>query len=263
MPDIDSIHHLISVLDLTTLNAIDTETDVRALCQRAATPSLEHKAPPVAAVCVFPNFVPAAKETLAGSMVRVACVASMFPHGQSPLSVRLAEVEWAVANGADEIDIVINRGLARSGDLITIAREVREMASRCAHADSEATIKVILETCELNSLDLVCSVSEHVLSALHLANCHGAFLKTSTGKGAAGAELDSARVMLEAIRDHTKATGHVVGFKAAGGVRTKKDAATYLDLVRDVLGNEATTPARFRLGASSLLNDLCTHLSLQ
>lgn len=263
MTSIDTLHTLIGLLDLTTLYAIDTTDDIRALCKRASHPMPEHNAPPVAAVCVFPNFVPIAVDALAGSSVLVASVATAFPHGQSPLSVRLAEIEWAVAHGANEIDVVINRGLVRSGKLTDMAAEIREMALLCAHASPEITIKVILETCELGTLDQVRIVSEYVLSALHLARCTNPFLKTSTGKGAAGAQLDSARVMIETIRGHAQTTGHTVGFKAAGGVRTLSESLSYFDLVQSVLGSEAISPQRFRIGASSLLDDLCTHLAQQ
>lgn len=236
---------IVGLLDLTTLNATDTAATVDALCRRAAAPG--QGLPPVAAVCVHASLVPDARRALGPtSSVKLACVAGAFPHGMSPLHLRLAEVRWCVDQGADEIDMVISRGALRAGDTAFVADE---LAAHRAAAGS-ASLKVILETGELRDEAEVRLASELALAA-------GAdFLKTSTGKVSPAATLEASAVMLDAIRAHHARTGRKVGFKPAGGLRTSADAAAYVALVRAVLGPAWVHPDLLRLGASSLLDDL-------
>jgi deoxyribose-phosphate aldolase len=244
----------VAVTDLTTLEGADTPGKVEALCAKARRPDpADPEVPPVAAVCVYPSLVPAAKQALAGSDVLVASVATAFPSGQASLDVRLADVADAVAAGADEIDMVINRGAFLAGRWREVYDEivaVREAAAYCH-------LKVILETGELGSYD-------QVRAASVLAMAAGAdFIKTSTGKISPAATLPVALVMLEAIRDFEAETGRAVGFKPAGGIRTAKEAIAHLVLVNETLGPEWLTPDRYRLGASSLLNDILMQLRKQ
>jgi deoxyribose-phosphate aldolase len=237
----------IAMIDLTTLEGQDTRGKVRALCSKAMRPDpADHTCPSAAAVCVYPDLVATAKTTLGTSGVLVASVATAFPSGRAGLDVKLRDTAEAVAAGADEVDMVIDRGAFLSGDFQTVFDEivaVRE-ASRGVH------LKVILETGELATYD-------NVRRASWLAMLAGAdFIKTSTGKVSPAATLPVALVMLEAVRDFRAATGRRVGVKAAGGIRTSKDAIKYLVLVNEVAGPDWLTPEWFRLGASSLLNDL-------
>jgi deoxyribose-phosphate aldolase len=242
----------VSVMDLTTLEGADTVGKVEALCAKGKRPDpADPSVPPVAAVCIYPSLVPAAKRELAGSTVKVASVATAFPSGQAPLDVRLAEVGRAVEAGADEIDMVINRGAFLAGRY----REVFEEIVAVKEASGPARLKVILETGELGSYD-------NVRRASVLAMAAGAdFIKTSTGKVQPAATLPVALVMLEAIRDFHQRTGQMVGFKPAGGVRTAKQAIQYLVLVNETLGQEWLTPQWLRIGASSLLNDCLMQLA--
>lgn len=238
----------IRMVDLTTLEGADTPGKVRALCAKARRPDpADPTCPPVAAVCVYPSMVGTAVAELAGSGVRVASVATAFPSGQAPLPVRLAEVADAVAAGADEIDMVINRGAFLAGRYGLVHEEivaVREETRGAAH------LKVILETGELGTYD-------NVRRAAWLAMLAGAdFVKTSTGKVAPAATRPVTLVLLEAVRDYFTQTGRVVGVKPAGGIRTSKDAIRYLVLVAETAGDDWLDPARFRIGASTLLNDL-------
>jgi deoxyribose-phosphate aldolase len=242
----------VAVMDLTTLEGADTPGKVEALCAKARRPDPgDPSVPPVAAVCVYPALVAVAKAALAGSGVRVASVATAFPSGQSSLRVRLADVEDAVAAGADEIDMVINRGAFLTGR----HREVFDEIVAVKEAAGTAHLKVILETGELGAYD-------NVRRASVLAMAAGAdFIKTSTGKVQPAATLPVALVMLEAIRDFHERTGRAVGFKPAGGVRTAKQAIQHLILVNETLGPEWLTPERYRIGASSLLNDCLMQLA--
>jgi deoxyribose-phosphate aldolase len=244
----------VSVIDLTTLEGADTPGKVEALCAKARRPDpTEPDVPPVAAVCVYPNLVPVAKRALAGTGVRVAAVATAFPSGQYPLDVRLADVEAAVAAGADEIDMVINRGAFLAGRLHQVYDEIVAVREACGGAH----LKVILETGELGSYDKVRAASVVAMAA-------GAdFIKTSTGKVSPAATLPVSLVMLEAIRDFHDETGRVVGFKPAGGIRTAKQAIQHLVTVNETLGPDWLTPERYRIGASSLLNDLLMQLRKQ
>jgi deoxyribose-phosphate aldolase len=237
----------ISVLDLTTLEGADTPGKVRQLAAKAVTPSPAYpEVPSCAAVCVYPSMVSVALDAVAGTGVHVASVATGFPAGQTPLATRLEEVRLAVADGADEIDMVISRDAYLSGDDSRVVDEIEQIKEACG----DAHLKVILETVELGSYD-------HIRHASMLAMDAGAdFIKTSTGKAAEGATPGVILVMLEAIRDYVQRTGRVVGMKPAGGVSTSKAALAVLVLVKETLGDDWLTPDRLRIGASSVLNDL-------
>lgn len=236
----------ISMLDLTTLEGMDTPGRVRALCSRALRPdAVDQGAPSVAAVCVYPDMVPTARDAV-GARIHVASVATAFPAGRVPLSLKVADVEVAVSGGADEIDMVIDRGAFLRGDFQKVFDEVSTVKEACGTAH----LKVILETGELSTLD-------NVRRASWLAMLAGAdFIKTSTGKVAPAATREVTLVMLEAVRDFYQQTGRRVGVKPAGGIKTAKDALGYLVLVRETAGVEWLTPDLFRFGASSLLDDL-------
>jgi deoxyribose-phosphate aldolase len=237
----------VSVIDLTTLEGADTAGKVRQLCAKAVCPAPTiPEIPSVAAICVYSSLVAVAREALAGTGVRTASVATGFPAGQVSLEAKLRDTEDAVAAGAEEIDMVISREAFLAGDDVRVMREVARIKDACG----DAHLKVILETAELGSYD-------HVRHASNLAMEAGAdFIKTSTGKAAQGATPGVCLVMLEAIRDHVERTGRIVGFKAAGGVSTSKAALHRLVLVKETLGDDWLTPERFRIGASSVLNDL-------
>ena len=234
----------IAMTDLTTLEGMDTPGKVRALCAKARRPAAD--APPVAAVCVYGDLVAEAVEALHGSDVKVAAVATAFPSGRASLNVKLADMREAVAAGADEIDMVIDRGAFLAGRYAQVFNEIQAVKEACGPAH----LKVILETGELATYD-------NVRRASWLALAAGAdFIKTSTGKVAPAATLPVAVVMLEAVRDVARLTGQHRGVKVAGGVRTTKDAIRYLVVVNEVAGPQWLHPDRFRIGASSLLNDL-------
>jgi deoxyribose-phosphate aldolase len=237
----------IRMMDLTTLEGKDTPGKIRALAAKAMHPQPgDPSIPPVAALCVYPHMIVDAKEALRGSSVKVASVATAFPSGQSFRDIKVSEVRAAVAAGADEIDMVIDRGAFLSGDYATVFDEVVEVKEACG----ETHLKVILETGELETFD-------NVRRASILAMAAGAdFIKTSTGKVVPAATLPVTLVMLEAIRDFEKATGRAVGMKPAGGIRTAKEAIQYLVVLYETLGPRWMTPDRFRFGASSLLNDV-------
>jgi deoxyribose-phosphate aldolase len=237
----------VRMMDLTTLEGADTPGKVAALCSKAMRPDpVDPTVPPVAAVCVYPNLVPVAKEELADSGVKVASVATGFPSGQFPTEIKLADVRSAVELGADEIDMVIDRGAFLSGRYAKVYDEI----VRVKEAAGDVHVKVILETGELGTYD-------NVRRASLLAMAAGAdFIKTSTGKISPAATLPVALVMLEAIRDVHDETGRVVGFKPAGGVRSAKQAVQHLVLVHETLGPDWMTPDLHRFGASSLLNDV-------
>jgi deoxyribose-phosphate aldolase len=237
----------IRMIDLTTLEGRDTPGKIRALCAKAIHPMPgDPTIPSVAAICVYPALVEEAKEALRGSSVKVASVATGFPSGQTFRDIKVAEVKAAVAAGADEVDMVIDRGAFLSGDYATVFDEIVEVKDACG----EAHLKVILETGELGTFD-------QVRRASILAMAAGAdFIKTSTGKVQPAATLPVTLVMLEAIRDFEKATGRAVGMKPAGGIRTAKEAVQYLVVLYETLGPRWMTPDRFRFGASTLLNDV-------
>jgi deoxyribose-phosphate aldolase len=243
----EAIDLAIAMVDLTTLEGADTPGKVRALCAKAVRPDpAEPGVPKVAAVCVYPDLVGVAVEALRGTGVGVASVATAFPSGRAPLEARLADTRAAVAAGADEIDMVIDRGAFLAGDYAKVFEEIVAVREACGNAH----LKVIFETGELVTLD-------NVRRASWLAMRAGAdFIKTSTGKVSPAATPPVTLVMLEAVRDFRDRTGRQVGVKPAGGIRTTKDAIRYLVLVNEVAGPDWLTPEWFRLGATSLLNDL-------
>jgi deoxyribose-phosphate aldolase len=260
----------LSMVDLTTLEGKDSPEKVRALCQKAMTPSPEEPGiPSVAAVCVYPALIKVAKETLAGSTVKVASVATGFPSGQYPLSVRIADTEAAVRDGADEIDMVINRGAFLSGRYDEVAKEIREVKAACAGGGGghAAHLKVILETGELETYDNVRRASDLAIEALlddgGEGPCGTGFIKTSTGKVTPAATMPVTLVMLEAIRDCYMSTGKMIGMKPAGGIRAAKEALHYLVMVKETLGDRWLDPDWFRFGASTLVNDLLRQMSKQ
>jgi deoxyribose-phosphate aldolase len=242
----------ISMIDLTTLEGKDSAGKVRQLCRKAVQPLPgDPTVGPCAAVCVYPNWVATAKRELLGTPVRVASVATGFPAGLVPLELKLADTRRAVEAGADEIDMVIDRGAFLSGEHGLVADEIAAVKEACGPAH----LKVILETGELFTYD-------NVRRASHLAIAAGAdFVKTSTGKIQPAATPGVVLVMLEAIRDHYLATGRKVGMKPAGGVRTTKQALHLLVLVKETLGDAWLTPDLFRIGASTLTNDLLMQLA--
>jgi deoxyribose-phosphate aldolase len=237
----------ICMVDLTTLEGADTPGKVRALCAKGRRPEpSDPGCPSVAAICVYPSMVPTAALALAHSGIHIASVATAFPSGQAPLPVKLADTREAVAAGADEIDMVLNRGDFLSGRYLAAFEEIVAVKEACG----EAHLKVILETGELATYD-------NVRRASWLAMLAGAdFIKTSTGKVSPAATLPVTLVMLEAVRDFRASTGRIIGVKPAGGIRTTKDALRYLVLVNETVGDDWLHPDRFRFGASSLLNDL-------
>ena len=237
----------VSMVDLTTLEGADTPGKVRSLCAKAAGPDpTDRTVPRVGAVCVYPDMVATAVDALRGTGVGVASVATAFPSGRAPMEVKLADTRRAVSDGASEIDMVIDRGAFLSGDYRRVFDEIVAVKEACG----DAHLKVILETGELVTCD-------NVRRASHLAiQAGGDFIKTSTGKVSPAATLPVTLIMLEAVRDHHAATGRHVGVKPAGGIRTTKDAIRNLVLVNEVAGPDWLTPDLFRIGASSLLNDL-------
>ena len=249
-----AIDTAISMVDLTTLEGADTPGKVAALCGKARRPDpSDTQVPAVAAVCVYPDLVAAARRALAGSSVAVASVATAFPSGRASLAVKLADVRDAVDAGADEVDMVIDRGAFLSGRYGVVLDEVRAVKQACGTAH----LKVILETGELATYD-------NVRRASWIAMLGGAdFVKTSTGKVSPAATLPVALVMLEAVRDFARCGGRQVGVKVAGGIRSTKDAIRYLVLVSETAGDAWLDASMFRFGASSLLNDLLMQRSKQ
>jgi len=239
------------MIDLTTLEGKDSDGKVRQLCAKALHPLPgDPTVGPCAAVCVYPKWVATAKRQLVGSEVKVASVATGFPAGLVPLEVKLADTRRAVEDGADEIDMVIDRGAFLAGEERRVFDEIVAVKKACG----DAHLKVILETGELVTYD-------RVRRASHLAMQAGAdFIKTSTGKIQPAATAPVVLVMLEAIRDHYLATGRKVGMKPAGGIRTSKQALHLLVMVKETLGDAWLTPELFRIGASSLTNDLLMQL---
>jgi deoxyribose-phosphate aldolase len=237
----------IRMVDLTTLEGQDTPGKVRALCAKGRRPdATDPSCPSVAAICMYGDLVPTAVEALAGSNIHIAAVATAFPSGRAPLDVKLADTKAAVAAGADEIDMVIDRGAFLAGRYLDVYEEI--VATKQATGD--AHLKVILETGELATYDNVRRASWLAMLA------GGDFIKTSTGKVSPAATLPVTLVMLEAARDFRSQMGRQVGVKAAGGIRVAKDAVRYLVVVNEVAGDDWLSPDWFRFGASSLLNDL-------
>ena len=237
-----------SMIDLTTLEGKDTPGKVASLCQKAITPHEGMDVPSTAAVCVYPAMVKHAKKHVTGTSVKVASVATAFPSGQAPLKTRLAEVRAAVGDGADEIDMVINRGAFLAGELALVQDEIAQVVEACG----AATLKVIFETSELETYDNIRAASFLAMRVLR----PGDFIKTSTGKTSANATLGNNQVMIEAIRDFYLDTGVAISMKPAGGIRTAKQALHFLIAIKETLGDAWLNNARYRFGASSLLNDL-------
>ncbi|HUG95210.1 MAG TPA: deoxyribose-phosphate aldolase [Pleomorphomonadaceae bacterium] len=237
----------IRMIDLTTLEGKDTPGKIRALAGKAVRPDpTDPTIPSVAALCVYSNMIGPAKEALKGSTVKVAAVTTYFPSGQAPLAVKLEDVRHALAAGADEIDMVMDRGAYLAGDYGKVYDEIVSVKQACG----DTHLKVILETGELETYD-------NVRRASVLAMAAGAdFIKTSTGKVQPASTLPVTLVMLEAIRDFHAQTGRAVGMKPAGGIRTSREAIAYLTVLYETLGPDWMTPDRFRFGASTLLNDL-------
>ncbi len=242
----------ISMVDLTTLEGSDTAGKVRSLANKAVQPDpTDSTCPSAAAVCVYPDMVATAKQAIGSAAVSVASVATAFPSGRAALDIKLADTRDAVEAGADEIDMVIDRGAFLSGNLAQVFEEIVATKEACVRPDgSHAHLKVILETGELQTYD-------NVRRASWLAMEAGAdFIKTSTGKIQPAATAPVTLLMLEAVRDFRDATGRQVGVKPAGGIRTSKDAIKYLVMVNETVGDDWLDPDWFRFGASSLLNDL-------
>jgi deoxyribose-phosphate aldolase len=238
---------IVRMTDLTTLEGKDTAGKIAQLAAKAIRPDpVDPSVPSVAAICVYPNMVRYAVEATEGSTVKVASVATYFPSGQADTGLKVEDARRVVEAGADEVDMVIDRGAFLSGDYFRVFDEIRRVKDACG----DAHLKVILETGELTTLD-------DVRRASMLAMVAGAdFIKTSTGKVQPAATLPVTLVMLEAIRDFHDLTGVMVGMKPAGGIRTSKDAIKYLVVLNETLGEPYMTPDWFRFGASSLLNDV-------
>jgi len=238
----------VSMTDLTTLEGKDTPGKIESLCRKALRPHDDPSIPAVAAVCVYPSMVRHAKRHVGGTSVRVASVATAFPSGQARFRTRLAEVRGAVADGADEVDMVINRGAFLAGEF----QRVQDEIAAVAEARGDAALKVILEVSELETFDSIRAASFLAMRVLR----PGDFIKTSTGKTSLNATLGNNQVMIEAIRDFYLDTGIPIGMKPAGGIRTAKQALQFLIAVKETLGDAWLTNRRYRFGASSLLNDL-------
>jgi len=243
----------VSMVDLTTLEGKDTPGKIASLCRKAIHPHDDGDIPRVAAVCVYPSMVRHAKRHVAEFGVKVASVATAFPSGQTPLKTRLAEVRAAVADGADEIDMVINRGAFLAGEFGVVQDEISAVVEACG----SARLKVILEVSELETYDNIRLASFLAMRVIR----EGDFIKTSTGKTSLNATLGNNQVMLEAIRDFYLDTGIAIGMKPAGGIRTAKQSLQFLTAVKETLGDAWLTNDRYRFGASSLLNDLVRQLA--
>lgn len=237
---------LLGCIDNTSLSGTDNEQSIEQFCRRTLA-LRDAVGCGVAAVCVYPAHVAVAKRVMEWSGIAVASVAGAFPHGQLPLPLKVAEVCQAVKDGADEVDIVLNRGLALAGQWDALRDEVAAMR----HACQGKVLKVIVETCELLSTELIARATRAAIEG-------GAdMVKTSTGKGSAGATLKGAEAMLRVVKEHQAATGRTVGFKAAGGIRRVDDALAFARLACDVMGEAYLDKPTFRIGASSLTENLC------
>ena len=246
MIDQELARRVFSCIDNTTLGDTDSVQSVEAFCRHTLNFSLT-----VAAVCVYPRFVATAAKVLEGSGIKVASVAGAFPHGQLPLKLKVEEVRYAVGEGADEVDIVINRGLLLQGEENAVRDEVAAMKEACG----DRTLKVILETGELPTPELIRQASLLAIEG-------GAdFIKTSTGKSGQGATLEAAEVMLNVIKNCVKINKKLVGFKAAGGIRTPGEAMAYAELAKKVIGDDYINNQMFRIGASRLTDSLYSLLT--
>lgn len=239
----------ISLIDLTTLEGSDTFEKVGQLCNKGIQPSDRIKVS-CAAICIYPRFISYTKDKLKNSNVKTATVSTSFPSGQVPLDLKLIEVQHCIEQGADEIDMVISRGEFLSNNFELVSDEIKQIKFLCTSGEKHVHLKVILETGELKTY-------ENIYKASVLAINAGAdFIKTSTGKISPSATLEAAYVMLSVIKEHYENTGVKIGFKPAGGIRTTDEALQYVSLVKNVLGDEWLTPELFRIGASSLLDNL-------
>ncbi len=243
----DALRIILNVIDLTTLEGSDTNQKIKDMCYQAKRYKVNGPdIPNVAAVCFYPPFAALAKEQLKDTGINVACVAGAFPSGQAPLDARVAEVRYAAENGADEIDMVISRGKFLEGDFDYVYNEVKVIKEACG----KAHLKVILETGELQSLSNIRKASDIAIAA-------GAdFIKTSTGKIPKAATLEAFIVMLDAIKEHYDKTGLMIGIKPAGGIRDAEEALKYLLVLEKVLGEKWMNNTWFRIGASSLANNV-------
>jgi deoxyribose-phosphate aldolase len=242
----------IKMMDLTTLEGADTKERVRSLCLKAITPDpTDLTTPQPAAICVYGDMVKHAKEALGKNKIHVAAVATAFPSGRASLPVKIADTKDAVNAGADEIDMVIDRGAFLSGNYLEVYKQILAVKAACVRKDgTRAHLKVILETGELETYD-------NIRRASYLAMLAGPdFIKTSTGKVSVNATLPITLLMLQAVKDWYDQTKIQIGVKPAGGIRTAKDAIKYLVVVKETAGQEWLTPKYFRFGASSLLNDV-------
>ena len=244
---VNGLKLVLNMIDLTTLEGKDTDGKVKQLCYKAIHPHDTYPGlPTVAAICVYPSMVKVAKKALGDSGIKVASVATAFPSGQAPRNVKIRDTKYAVAQGADEIDMVISRGKFHEGEYNYVFDEIAAVKEACANA----RLKVILETGELGTLDKIRRASDIAMQA-------GAdFIKTSTGKIQPAATMPVTLVMLEAIRDFYYKTGRMVGMKPAGGISKSKLALHYLVMVKEVLGENWLNNHWFRFGASSLANDV-------
>ncbi len=243
------IHRIISFIDLTSLDGNNTEEDVIQLCETARYPIRIADKDHCAAVCVWPNFAKTAATHLHNSSVKIACVAGAFPYSQSSTKVKTAEVREAIANGAQEIDFAINRSLVISGRFDELADEIRAIRD----ASKDRVLKIIIETCDLPSAELI-------QKACRIALSNGAdFLKTSTGKGKAGATLEHAQILFKEAAAWKRETGKTIGIKPSGGIRHVESALAYVEMADHYLGE--VTPKNFRLGASGLLRDCLVRLT--
>ncbi len=248
---VEGLKLALSMIDLTTLEGKDTPGKVQQLCYKAL--HLHEKLdniPTVAAICVYPTYVKIAKKALENSDIQVASVATAFPSGQSSRNTKIMDTEFAVDQGADEIDMVISRGEFLAGEYNFVFDEIAAIKEACGSAH----LKVILETGELETLDNVRKASEIAMYA-------GAdFIKTSTGKIQPAATMPVTYVMLDAIKDFYMNTGKIIGMKPAGGISTSKIALQYLVMLNEVLGEKWMNKTYFRFGASSLANDILMQL---
>lgn len=248
--DIALAKQVFSCIDNTTLSGTDNDSSVEAFCRRTMEMRLADGTT-VAAVCIYPRFVNVAARTLAGSGIKVASVAGAFPHGQLPLKLKVDEVRYAVEEGADEVDIVISRGLMLAGEYNAVRDEVATLKEAC----QGRTLKVILETCELPSPTLLAKASELALDG-------GAdFIKTSTGKASGGATLEGAEVMLKIIKNKVKFNKNIPGFKAAGGIKAPEEALAYAEMAKKIVGDNYIENKTFRIGASRLTEGLYSLLT--
>lgn len=252
----DYIFKAISFIDLTTLEGNDTFEKVGLLCDKAINPSITKDVPTCAAICIYPKFINFVSNKLKNTNIKTATVATSFPSGQVPIELKLQEVKYCIEEGADEVDMVISRGEFLSSNYKLVSDEIAQIRDLCKAGKEGKSVhlKVILETGELKTTENI------YLASVLAINAGADFIKTSTGKISPAATPEAAYVMLTVIKDHFEKTGKRIGFKPAGGIRTTDEALQYMSLVKNILGDEWLTPTLFRIGASSLLNNLLEDL---